>query len=208
MSNWRNTGITTMILIIVILLITITVASTMTQETTGSTAEQDFDQMVDETIDEITSYIQIRDQKGKFSNFNREKKIEKIALLISPLVSQDIDLTSLMIQLNNGEKIRMLNYIGFSSNLESISLFEQSIWDSLTGYNFGFITICDLDNSIVEYDLINDYSDNAYIVFKLPADMTLAKHDTIIVTFFPFTGITRATMLKAPIPIKSVITFE
>lgn len=208
MSNWRNTGITTIILLIVILLIAMTVTSTITQETTETTTEQNYDQMVDETIDEISTYIQIRDQKGKFSDLNGEKKIGKIALLISPLVSQDIDLTGLMIQLDNGETVRMLNYVGFSSNLESASLFQQTIWDSLTGDNFGFITICDLDNSITEYDLINDYSDNTYIVFKLPGDMTLAKHDKIMVTLFPSTGITRATILKAPMPIKSVITFE
>ena len=208
MSNWRNTGITTIILLIVILLIAMTVTSTITQETTGTTTEHNYDQMVDETIDEISTYIQIRDQKGKFSDLNGEKKIGKIALLISPLVSQDIDLTGLMIQLDNGETVRMLNYIGFSSNLESVSLFKQSIWDSLIEDNFGFITIYDLDNSITEYNLINDYSDNTYLVFKLPVDMTLAKHDKITVTLFPSTGITRATILKAPMPIKSVITFE
>jgi archaellin len=208
MSNWRNTGITTIILLIVILLIAMTVTSTITQETTGTTTEHNYDQMVDETIDEISTYIQIRDQKGKFSDLNGEKKIGKIALLISPLVSQDIDLTGLMIQLDNGETVRMLNYIGFSLNLESVSLFKQSIWDSLIEDNFGFITIYDLDNSITEYNLINDYSDNTYLVFKLPVDMTLAKHDKITVTLFPSTGITRATILKAPMPIKSVITFE
>jgi len=208
MSNWRNTGITTIILLIVILLIAMTVTSTITQETTGTITEHNYDQMVDETIDEISTYIQIRDQKGKFSDLNGEKKIGKIALLISPLVSQDIDLTGLMIQLDNGETVRMLNYIGFSSNLESASLFKQSIWDSLIEDNFGFITIYDLDNSITEYNLINDYSDNTYLVFKLPGDMALAKHDRITVTLFPSTGITRATILKAPMPIKSVITFE
>jgi hypothetical protein len=34
------------------------------------------------------------------------------------------------------------------------------------------------------------------------------KYDTMKVTLFPSTGITRTTILQAPIPMSSVVTFE
>lgn len=198
-----------MILLISFLLIAITVASVLNGDgSTSTTTEQDIDQMTEEVIDEISSYIQIRDQKGKYTNINGERKIEKIAILISPLVTQEIDVTQLTVQLDNGETVILLNYDGNTTNLESSSLFEHSIWNNLNGANFGFISIVDLDNSLIDYDVINDYSDNAYVVFKLPSSMAMAKYDKMIVTLFPSTGITRTTELLAHFSTRSVVTFE
>ena len=73
---------------------------------------------------------------------------------------------------------------------------------------FGFISVVDLDESLVDFNVINDYSDNAYVVFRLPNDMALLKYEKITVTLFPSTGITRTIALKAPMPMSSVITFE
>ena len=208
MSNWRNTGITTIILLTILLLVGLTVASVITGENTQYTNEQNYDQMTEEVINEISTYIQIKDQKGKYYNINGTQKIEKIALLISPLVSQDIDVTQLTIQLDNGEKVKILSFDGNASKIDSNTLFNHPIWKNLTGNNFGFISIVDLDNSLTSHNTINDYSDNIYVVFKLPNDMTLEKRDKLIVTLFPSTGITRTTLLEAPLPIHSVVTFE
>ena len=195
-----------MILLISFLLIAITVASVINGDSSSSTTtEQDIDQMTQEVIDELSSYIQIRDQKGYK---NGEQRIEKIAILISPLVTQDIDVTQLTIQLDNGETVSILNYDGNTTNLESSSLFEHTIWNNLNGANFGFISIVDLDDSLLDYDVINDYSDNAYVIFKLPSSMTIEKYDTLMVTLFPSTGITRTTELFAHFSTRSVITFE
>ena len=208
MSLWRGTGITVLIVLISFLLISMTVASVITDDTTDVTTEYDLDQMTNEIINEITSYIQIKDQKGKFFEINGKQRITKIALLISPLVSQNIDLSQLTLQLDNGETVRILTYDGNARNLDSQSIFEHDIWTSLNGSNFGFISICDLDNSIVGHDLINENSDNAYLIFKLPSDMSMEKYDEMVVTLFPSSGITTHVILKAPMPMKSVITFE
>jgi archaellin len=80
MSNW-STGITTMILLISFLLIGITVASVITGETTGTTTEQDYDHMTEEIINEISSYIQIRDQKGKYCTDYGGQKILEIGTI-------------------------------------------------------------------------------------------------------------------------------
>ena len=200
------TGLTALILLVSSLLIGLTVASVMSEGTSGDTGG-DIDQMTGEIIDEISTYIQIRDQKGKFYEVDGVQKIEKIALLISPLVTQDIDVSQLTIQLSNGETVRMLTY-GDAEYIGSNSLFEHPIWNNMTGGNFGFISIIDIDESLVDYNTINDYSDNAYVIFRLPPDMALAKHDKIIVTLFPSTGTTRVIELEAPMPMSSVVTFE
>ena len=207
MSLWRGTGITLLIVLISFLLIGMTVASVITDDTTDVTTEYDLDQMTNEIINEITSYIQIKDQKGKFSEINGEQRIIKVAILISPLVSQNIDLSHMTLQLDNGKTVRILTY-ATAEHLNSQSIFEHDVWDSLNESNFGFITICDLDNSIVDYNSINENSDNAYLVFKLPSDMSMEKYDEVVVTLFPSSGITTHTILKAPMPMKSVITFE
>ena len=190
------------------MLIGITVASVMNGENTGTTLEQDYNQIVDESIDEISTYILIKDQKGKYCEINGEQRINKIALWITPLVSQEIDISQLTIQLDNGESVIMLTYEGNVENFETSSLFGHPIWNNIKENNYGFISIIDLDDSLVNYDMFNDYSDNAYVVFRLPNDMAMLKNEKIKVTLFPSTGITRAIILKAPLPINSVVTFE
>lgn len=207
MSTWRTTGIATIIILITFLLTAITVTSIITEETTNTTTEYNYEEITEEIIKEITSYLQIKDQKGKYTNINGEQKINKIALLISPLVSQNIELPQLTIQLDNGETIRILKYYK-SSKLSQQSIFEHQIWNSINGTNYGLITICDIDNSITDYNTINENSDNAYLIFKLPSDMTMNKYDKLTVTLFPSSGITKITILKAPLPIKPVVTFE
>ena len=202
------TGVAIVILMISLMLIGITVASVITDGTTGTTTEQDYDQILDETIDEICTYLMIKDQKGKFSEVNGEQRINKIALWISPLVSQEIDVSQLTIQLDNGKDVMFLTYIGNAENMVTNSLFNHPIWNNMNGSNFGFISVVDLDESLVDFNLINDYSDNAYVVFQLPNDMALLKYEKVTVTLFPSTGITRTTVLKAPMPMSSVITFE
>ena len=203
--------ISTIILFITFLMVSLIVANEIfagstTDSTTGEPTEQEIEQMTQEVIDEISAYIQIRDQKGKFYNINGERKITKIAILISPLVTQNIDLTQLTIQLNNGETVKTLTFDGSISKMESNTLFEHPIWDNLTGDNFGFISVVDIDNSLIDHQIINDYSDNAYVVFELQSNIALEKYDTMDVTLFPSTGITRTTSFRVPFSIKPVVT--
>lgn len=208
MNNWGSQGITAMIVLIAFMLIGVTAASVLTEDSTSTITEEDVNQLMDEIVDELCSYLQIRDQKGKYYKIDGQLEIQKIALLISPLVSQNIDLSQLTVQIDNGEMVMILTNSELSSNIESNTLFEHSIWDNLDGENFGFISITDLDNSIKDFNLINENSDNAYIVFKLPTGFTMQKRDKIIVKLFPSEGIIKTLVLKAPLPMTSVVTFE
>lgn len=208
MGNMRTSGVTVLILLISMMLIAVTVTSVLTDSSTGSVTEEDIDQMTQETIDEISSYLQIRDRKGKFYRIDNQFKINKIALMISPLVTQEINLSGLTVQVDNGKNINILTYSSNASSINSGSVFESSIWDNMTGYNFGLIMLTDKDNSIKEYNVINYYGDNAYLIFKLTDDLAMKKGDKIRVTLFPDTGITRTVILEAPLPMTSTITFE
>ena len=210
MGSLRSTALISMILLVTFIILGVVVASVITgitSETTGATEEHNYEQMVEETIDEITTYIQIRDQKGKYYEVDGQMEIQKIALLISPLVSQDIDVTGLTIMLDNGENVKVLYYSGSSSNLNSDKLFEHTIWDSLDSNDFSFITIIDDDSSLVNFNTINDYRDNAYLIFKLLPDMQLCKKDKMVIKLFPSSGIDRTIFLEAPPPLTSVVDF-
>lgn len=195
-------------LLIITMVILVGIASTLTGETNESTTtETDYDQMVDDVINEISTYIQIKDQKGKFYKESKEYKIQKITLLVSPMISQDIDLSHLTLQIDNGEMVNIL-YYKESRKIGTDSLFENIIWESLNGSNFGLISINDYDNSIEEYDSLNENSDLAYLSFELPSNFYMEKYDKLKITLFPSTGIQRTIILKAPMPMESVITFE
>lgn len=203
-----TTGLMIIIFLVSLLLIGITTASVISDGNSGITKQANLEKITNEVLDDILTYIQIRDQKGKFYEIDGVNKIQKIAILISPLVTQDIRLSKLTIQLNNGESLHQLTYSKCAESINKNSIFEHNIWENITGENFGFISICDLDESIARYALMNDYSDNAYLIFRLPSEMMLARHEKIIVTLFPSTGMTKVIELQAPLPIKSIITFE
>jgi archaellin len=208
MGKLYTTGLTSVILIVSLFLIGITVADLISGDPNGGTSEQQLEQMTEETIEELSSYILVKDQLGKYNKLNGELKIEKIALWVTPLVSQLIDVSQLTIQINDGESIQFLKYTNKSENLGTNSLFENIIWNRLNGSNFGFISVIDMDDSLVNFHTLNDCSDNAYVVFSLPDSISFKKHNKLIVTLFPSTGITRSIELKAPLPIKSVVTFD
>ena len=207
MGSLRSTSIIAIILVLAFILAGIAVASVITDESSSATTDENYEQLVEETIDEISTYIQIRDQKGKYYKVDGEYKIQKIALLLSPLVSSNIDVSGLTVMLDDGESVRILYYNGASEHLGSNSLFEHILWHSLSDNDFSFISIIDDDSSLVNFNTINDYRDNAYLIFKLPADMQLTKKDKLTITLFPSTGIDRTIFLEAPPALTSVVDF-
>ena len=206
MNKWGSTGIVSAIILIGFILSAIAVASIITGETQETITEQDTEEIADQVLDEITTYIQIKDQVGKYYTTYGEKKIEKIALLIKPLIIQDIDVTGLTIKITNGYDVKILNYSGKAEFIGKSSLFEHEIWNEITYDSYGFIAILDKDRSLVDYNVIN--GDMAYVIIKLDESFSIPQRETITVTLFPSSGIARTTILKAPLAIKPIATFE
>jgi len=206
MNKWGSTGIVSTIILIGVILSTIAVASIITGETQETITEEDTEEMVNQILDEITTYIQIKDQIGKFYNTYGEKKIEKIALLIKPLIIQDIDVTGLTIKLTNGYDVKILNYSGKAEFIGKSSLFEHGIWCEIDYDSYGFVVTLDKDRSLVDYNVIN--GDMAYVIIKLDESFSIPQRGYITVTLFPSSGIARTTTLEAPLAIKPIATFE
>ena len=102
----------------------------------------------------------------------------------------------------------MLYYSGQADFIHSNSLFEHPIWNDLSENNFSFVVALDKDRSLVDYDTINDNTDMAYIAIKLSENFTMKKGDSIEITLFPSTGITRTIIVKAPLPIKQIVSLR
>ena len=207
MNSWGSTGITAVILLISFLLIGITVASVITGETgVDVTTEEDIEQMLDDVLEEITTYIQIKDKIGKYYGVDGQLRIEKVAIMIKPLIKQNINISELTIKLCNGNNVKILGYSGNAEYIESNPLFEHPIWSDTTTNDYSFIVTLDRDRSLVDYDVLN--GDMAYIIIKLSEDFSMVKGDSLIVTLFPSSGLARTTTLEAPLPMNRVISFE
>ena len=207
MNNQGATGIATAILLISFILIGATAASVIMGDS-GNNPEENYEEILEEALDEISTYIQIKDALGKYNSTTEEQHIQKIAILIKPLFSIDIDASKLVIKLNNGKQIKMLYYNRQAEFISSNSLFEHPIWTTMTDTDFGFIVILNKDQSIIDYGTINDNTDMTYIIIKLPNDFTMKKGDTLELTLSPSTGVTKTINLKAPLPIKQIVALN
>lgn len=202
------TGATLLITAILFGIIAVSVLSSPS----GSNSEEDmielYNQVVEESIDEITTYLKITDKLGKYYGEPRHQRIEKIAIMIKPLVTINVDISELTIKICNGNRVKILTFNGITEKIGSQSLFGHSLWDKIDEKNFSFLVTFDKDNSLIEHNTINKNSDMGYIIIKLPKDFYMKKGDSLVVTLFPETGITRTTVLEAPIPIESVVSLD
>jgi len=158
MNNQGATGIATAIILISFILIGATAASVIMGDS-GNNPEENYEEILEEALDEVSTYIQIKDVLGKYNSATEEQHIQKIAILIKPLFSIDIDASELMIKLNNGKQIKMLYYNRQAKFISSNSLFEHPMWTTMRDTDFGFIVILDKDQSIIDYGTINDNTD-------------------------------------------------
>ena len=211
MNNSGNMAVTGAILLISILLFGIIAFSVISGDIEG-TSEQDmidlYDQLLDESLDEISTYLKITDKLGKYYGKPQHQRIEKIAIMIKPLVTINVDISELTIKICNGNAVKILSFNGSSEHIGSQSLFGHSLWEKIDENNFSFIATHDTDKSIVDFNTINKNSDMGYLIIKLPKDFYMKKGDSIILTLFPETGITRTILLEAPLPIKSVVSLD
>ena len=207
MNKEGATGIATAILLISFILIAATVASVLT-DNSSDISEQDLEKMVDDIVDEISTYIQIKDVMGKFYSIEGESRIQKIAVLIKPLFSVDMDVSELMIKLCNGEQIKMLYYDGQAEFIGTNSLFEHPIWNNMDCDSFSFVVVLDKDKSLVDYNTIDDSTDMTYIIIKLSENFAMKKGNTMTITFLLGKGTTRTIEVKAPLPMKQIVSLE
>ncbi len=172
-----------------------------------SISQENIDKVLDETLAEITNYLQISDAIGKYQEINGVQKINKIVLMIKPMVTCDIDLYALTIKLESRYDVKILNYSGLSDKIYSYSLFRHPIWRNISDGTFGCIITHDIDDSISKYGIINSHTDMVYLIIPLPDDLQMKYKDTLRVTIFPSAGTVKTITLEAPLPMKHIIDF-
>lgn len=186
-----------------IILIAITVSSLIIiPDDTIIYGEEELNEFIEEAYEEFATYIQVKDKIGKY--YGLPPKIEKIALLISPLVSSEINLSSLNIKLNNGENVKLISYNKKIDYILTNYLFEHPIWDNLNSNEFGFLIINDEDKTLQDYNVLNSNTDMAYIIINL-GDFSMNYKDTLIVTLFPSTGWEKTIKLVAALPVDNIV---
>ena len=211
MDNAGSAGITITMLLISSVFMGATIFNVTSNETEDNLSENDLaelaQQVADETVDKITSYLETPYTLGKFYGPAHHQKIEKIVIMVESWISKDINMSELTIELYNGNSVRILSYSGYAEPVGSNDVFEHPIWNSITDNTFGIIVSHDKDNSLVDYDIINDRTDKAFLAIKLPESMAMSKGDIMTVTLSPSNGVTRTLELEAPLPMKSVVNF-
>ncbi len=205
MDDQAKLGTIAGILLLLFILIGAVSASVIITNT-GITSEDDLNRITNEIVDELCSYLQIKQIIGKYQMIQGEQRINKIAILIKPFVSQNIDISKMTIELSDGEQYKILFFNGSTGSIRSHSLFEHPLWDSITNDTFGLLSTIDDDNSIINSHLINKNTDMAFIILKLPDENAMNKDDLLDVTILPSPGIGRTVTLEAPLPIKNVVT--
>jgi len=209
MNTLGTTAVASVILLLSILIVGATAASIISGSTTdGETiSEEEIEEMLEDTLDEITTYLQIKDKIGKYYGEPHNQKIEKIAIMISPLITKEIDLSELTIKIDNGENIKILSYAGNAQNIGSNPLFEHPIWSNLSENTYAYIVTHDKDESLINYDTLNSNTDMAYVIIPLPDSFAMKKGEDMTVTLFPETGIQKTVFLEVlDLPIKKVIS--
>jgi archaellin len=207
MNNWGSSAIYA-IMILSSVIVVGAVAANIIDGTSGTSVDQDLAQMTADTIDKYSTYIDIDFKVGKFYKIDGSQKITRIALQMTSLFSTEIDLNQMGVQLLSKDTLQILNYTGIVKKYSSGSLFDDLIWNNITENSYGFLVINDMDDSMIDFDLINENSDRAYLIFKLSDKMALKKYDNLYVSILPGNGITRLIRLKAPMPIKPLVVFE
>jgi archaellin len=203
--NHGNIGITTGILLVIFILISAVAASVIVNNT-YDTSNLDLTKITNQTIDEITTYLQVKNVVGKYENIQGKQTIQKIGILVKPLVSVDIDTAKLRIMISNGEDLRVLSNSGHITSMDSSSLFNNPLWDSINEDTFSMITITDDDSSLEQYHTMNKYTDTAFIIFSLPTNATLDYGGTLQLTIMPSPGIQRTITLEPPLPTTHVVS--
>lgn len=205
MNNQAKLGVFAGILLIGFALIGAVSASVLITET-DTTTEVDLDTMTNEVVDEICSYLQIKQIVGKYQTIQEEQRIKKIAILIKPFVSQNIDLSHMTIDLCDGTQYSILFYSGLSDSIRHSSLFDHPVWTSAEPGTFSLLSTIDEDDSIRLSHVINKNTDMAFITIELSDDIAMRYDESLTIILRPSPGVSRTVVLEAPLPIKNVVS--
>jgi len=205
MTDTGNLGLTTAIILIIFILIAAVVGSEIIQ-TTQEVSSADLTSITNEALDEITTYLRIKNVVGKYETIQGQEGIQRIALLIKPLVSIHLDIEKLTIMISNGDDLRILSFSGQVAPIKSYSLFGHPLWETMNESSFSLLSTVDDDNSMIDFHLINKNTDMGFIILDLPATDPLLYGESLQVTLAPSPGNECSVTLEPPLPTTRVVS--
>ncbi len=200
-----NLGLISGILLIVFILIGATAASVI-MDGKGDISEEDYTQMVNEVVDELSNYIKINDVVGKYDEVHGNYQIQKLAIMIRPLISTQVDTSVMTIKISDGEHLYILFPTGQVALIGTRSLFDNPLWENTPQGTFSFISIIDDDSFLIDHHVINKNTDTQFIIINLPRDVIMRYGDIMEITLIPAPGTQRTLSLEAPLPTTHVVS--
>ena len=205
MTDTGNLGLTAGIILIIVVLIA-AVAGSVIIQTTQDVSNQDLTRITNDALDEITTYFQIKNVVGKYENIQGQEGIQRVALLIKPLVSLHLDIGKITIMISNGDDLRILSFSGQVAPISSYSLFGHPLWESMDEGSYSVISTIDDDDSMTDFHIINKNTDMGFIILNLPATDPLLYGESLEVTLIPSPGNECSVTLEPPLPTSRVVS--
>ncbi len=204
MNNHGTLGISAILLLISILIFGATATSVLLKQT-DNFKQKDLEQMIETISTKYTTYVHIEEILGQYSQTSTNRRIQKIAILIEPLFTTTIDLSQIAIKINTGTTVQILYHTGTTQPIQNSCLFSHPLWNTLSDHSFSSIVIHDADNSLTDYNILNDHTDLAYILIKIPDELYLTNGDHLSITFLLPTGIIRTITFDIPFSTQQII---
>jgi archaellin len=199
------TALTVIILLMAMVFISTVVAALITNSDSVTLSEEDMQQLVDGTLQDLTSYITIGDVIGRFEG-DSDQEIHKIAFLLKPLFSQNIDISTFTMRFDTNNALFFYRFNNSVQRFGSTGLFSHPLWANLSEGTFGIVIINDDDNSVEQYNIFNDRSDMVYLVMNLSNEQSLSYGESVDVTLLQTSGLHKTLTLHTPLPMKKVVT--
>lgn len=192
--------------ILVMIIITTTVTSVINSENVEIT-EDNLEEMLSTLYKDISTYVDIEHVYGKYCQTEHGRMITQIALQIKPYFSTEIPLDGIIIQIISKQDVHTIYYSGSASPMMSYSLFDHPEWNNTTSTHFSIISLFDSDSSIEQNNLINDFSDRAYILIHLNENQWISHTEPIEMNILFESGVNRYLDLQAPFSTKNIVQF-
>lgn len=156
---------------------------------------EDAEKILNDVLEEMTTYLKIDDVIGKYYSTDGTRRVEKVVLLVEPLIQSTIDMSEMTVKISNNDDIIVLHYSGHAVEGGSRAVFEQQVWEK-TNNAFSLIVILDKDRSLLDYNIMNE--DTAFIAIRLPDGFAIRNGESITVSIIPAKGIIRSVVLETP----------
>jgi archaellin len=207
MNGSASTGVLSLLLLSIMLMGTAAVSNELFLGNDGEKIYDidNYEEIINDSLDEVSTYFNIKHILGKYNNDENKHHIGKAVILLKPYFDINFDMSGLHILLSNGEKTLMLQKNDKTELVGSYDVFEHPSWDYISYGFYSVLVVSDQDNSIKEFNVVNENTDMVYVTLTFSDYFNVEKGDEIKVSLIPSCGNSQTFMLKAPLPTSTIV---